>query len=223
MSFSQMLKRHLCVLFVGALCIALAHAQDSDYVDRSNLSFRFHYIAHDETTPVSAVVEKLEEDYNFAIEDEDNPHPAIFYLSSGSNPIIVKVNLPGDNREDFDKVLLPELYQRNAHEVNQETDLDMWNNLFDEVNLVDEDNRLNFQSSYFSFYVNPQFWRVKNNEKLIATLFMGLDASNIAGGRVTWTVYEPRYSKLNYLPGKPFGEMNVSDINDKITISEIEN
>lgn len=206
--------RLLLSFIIAILGSVVAIAQSADSADHSQLQFSFHYIAHDETTPVSAIIEKLQVDYYNAVEDEDYPHPTVFYLSSGARPIIVRINLPNDNRDDFDNVLLPELYQRNAHEVEPETDIEELNRIFDEIGLVTDTNRLRYSSARFNFYINPQFWKVNNNEKIIASLFMGLDIPDMEGNLIEWNIYQPTRHHITYSEGKPFGDKNVSNIND---------
>lgn len=208
------MKRILISLFAVFVICSFASAQSTSTTGNSMLRFSFNYIAHDETSPVSAIIERLQEDYNNAIEDEEFPHPVVFYLASDTRPIIVRVNVPGDNRNDFEDLLLPELYQRNAHEVDPETDIIELNKLFDEIGLVDNSNRLRYSSARFNFYVNPQFWSVRNNEKIIAPMFMGLDIPNMQGKLIDWSVFQPARNHISYPKGKPFGEKDVCGINE---------
>ena len=77
-------------------------------------SFEFYYIAHDRTTPVADLCDRLEQVYETALSYED--YAVIFYLPNYDAPMIVKVNLPGDNRDDF-KNIISELRLKPSHEI----------------------------------------------------------------------------------------------------------
>lgn len=88
-------------------------------------SMQFVYIGHDVNTPVEKLVEKLE-GYMETVEDsdaddEDAPQ-IIVYLSSGTNPLIANMRAGNTDKENFNRII-SELYERNYHEVDVETDV----------------------------------------------------------------------------------------------------
>ena len=89
------MKRLFYILFAALISFS-ASAQTQ--------SFEFYYIAHDRTTPVAELCNRLEQVYEIALSYED--YAVIFYLPNYDDPKIVKVNLPGDNRDDFKNIII---------------------------------------------------------------------------------------------------------------------
>lgn len=204
------------------MCLFIAHAQDG--IQPSNKILRFVYIAHDHTTPVQELATRLTDIYEANIADE-NKDPLIFYLASGSNPIVVKVNIKDDsnNPEDFEKVLLPELYERNSHDVSPMVDVSTILDIFEDIIIADNNGKLRYLSSSFTFFVNPMFWDAGYNESVIVPIYFGLDLPEIKEGRVNLEIYQPKNYPLHIIGGKPFGLKNVGGINDKTRIFNIDN
>lgn len=205
------LRNILTCLVLGCLSFSL-YAQDEQeeaYVwDKKEKSFRFVYIAHDVNTPVSRLSERLKNIRNDAAEGGED---VIFYLASGSNPIVVEYNVGKDNKTDFDEVLLAELNERNSHDVDPETDVDAIFELLDNVDFADENHRLKYGSVKFNFFVNPKFWTLKNNESIIVPVYFCFDVPKLTGGRVQFQIMEAREDRLP--EGNLFGEKDVEGIN----------
>ena len=199
------MKKILLYLIVGLLALPLS-AQNND--NRKEKSFRFVYIAHDVNTPVARLIERLRANRNDAMEGGED---VVFYLASGSNPVIVEYNVGEDNQSDFDEVLLAELNERNSHDVDPETDVAAIFDLLNNLNIVDENKRLNYMSAKFNFYVNPKFWTLKNNEAILVPIFFAFDIPHITGGRVQYQLMEAREDRLP--EGNLFGDKNVEGIN----------
>ena len=103
------MKRLLYILF---LMMPLA-------VSAQNKSLEFYYIAHDRSTPVNELCDRLEQVYYTALSYDD--FAVIFYLPNYNEPVIVKMNLPGDNREEF-KTIISELRLKSYHEIYADID-----------------------------------------------------------------------------------------------------
>ena len=128
-------------------------------------SFQFFYIAHDRGTPVSDLCKRLRAAYETAI--YDNEYAQIFYLPNYDNPLTVIVNLPGDNRDDFD-TMLAELRMKSYHEIYSDLDYENIINLMNKYDFIDDYGNHNYSMVDFCWYVNPDFWfkmRITDYEK----------------------------------------------------------
>ena len=119
--------KRLCIIFLTMLASLSLAAQKQ--------SFEFYYIAHDRTTPVSELCNRLEQVYETALSYED--YAVIFYLPNYDAPITVKVNLPGDNRKDF-KNIISELRLKPSHEIFADVDYQNIINLINAHDFIDD-------------------------------------------------------------------------------------
>ena len=115
-------------------------------------SFEFYYIAHDRTTPVGDLCMRLESVYETALSYDD--FAVIFYLPNYDEPMVVKMNLPGDNRDEF-KNLISELRLKSAHEIYADIDYPTIVDLINTHDFIDEDGNPTYSSVLFCWYVNP--------------------------------------------------------------------
>ena len=206
--------KRIHTILASLLCLLAVSARGE--VPASEQILRFIYVAHDHTTPVQELAERLTDIYE-GNKADDNRDPLIIYLASGSNPIVVRVNVRPDldNPDDFESVLLPELYERNSHDVNPEVDVATIIDIFGDIDLVDPAGNLRYMSSYFTFFVHPMFWNSGYNESVIVPVYFGLDLPDVKG-RVNMEIYQPKNNPIHITDGKPFGPKNVGGINDKI-------
>ena len=142
----------------------IASAQDK--------TFEFYYIAHDYSTRVESICSMLEERYEVALEYDDCA--IVFYLPNGDSPFVVKMNLPGDNRRDFDR-LLAELRMRYSHDTYVYVDLPQIVDIINANDFIDDEGNFTFRSMRMSWFVNTAFWGMNYNESLIAALYFVLD------------------------------------------------
>ena len=169
-------------------------------------SLEFYYIAHDRTTPVGDLCQRLEEVYETALSYDD--FGVIFYLpNSYADPIVVKVNLDGDNRDDF-KNIISELRLKSSHEIYADVDHEHILNLMNEHDFIDEQGNPTYSSVLFCWYVNPDFWRFQYNEKLIASLYFNLELDRFQG-YVTTEVWHAAGDGLQVDRRYPFGTKNL--------------
>lgn len=190
-----MRKFVLSILF--ALCSFASFAQSQ--------SLEFYYIAHDRTTPVNDLCDRLEEVFETADQYED--YAVIFYLPNYDDPIVVKVNLPGDNRNDF-KNLISDLRLKAAHEIYADVDYSNIVDLINEHDFIDETGRPKYSSVLFCWYVNPDFWQFLNNEELIGALYFNLELGRYKG-YVTTQVWHSQGDGLKVDKKYPFGTKNL--------------
>ena len=170
-----------------------------------NSSLEFYYIAHDRSTPVNDLCKRLEDVYKTALSYED--FAVIFYFPNYDEPIIVKVNLPGDNRDDFKKII-SELRQKSAHEIYADIDYANIVDLINKNDFIDAAGNPRFTSVLFCWYVNPDFWLFQYNEKLIASLYFNLELDRYKG-YVTTQVWHAAGDGLNVDKKYPFGSKNI--------------
>lgn len=207
------MKKTFLILIFAIACILNVSAQEAD----ASKNYTFIYIAHDVTTPIDRLSEKLREAYREAVQYEN---VAIFYMSNGSDPIIVKVLPNGDdNRDDFEKVLMTELQEMNSHDVDSEVDAEAIVDLLSENDFTSY-GHINYALVSFDFYIGSMFWTLGNNENIISRIYFVLDIDKYKYQDLAFNVYcnEEDFSNLNYEEGKPFGDKNLSSINNNITI-----
>lgn len=192
-------------------------------------TLRFVYIAHDVTTPVEPLVEKLEgyfDQLEDEADDETSVDRTILYLSSGSNPFIV--NMESGNRDDDNfNTLVSELYERNFHDVDAENDVEKIIELLSDNDFMTEDNRLAVSNLKFEFYVTPTFWTMGQNQSLIMPLFHTLEIDRFYDEKspeynrgVTFKIFLPSVDAVNNCmgpDGEPFGKANVDGINQLLS------
>ncbi len=190
-----MKKILLTFLFVMVSLAGLAQSQ----------SFEFYYIAHDRTTPVADLCRRLEQVYDMARSYEDIA--VVFYLPNYDEPKIVKVNLPGDNRDDF-KQIIRELRIKDAHECFADLDYENIIQLVNEHDFISESGEQTYTSVTFCWYVNPDFWHFKYNEHLIASLYFALELDKYPS-YVTTQVWHADNDGLEVDSENPFGSKNL--------------
>ena len=95
-------------------------------------------------------------------------------------------------------------------------------NLIEKFNVYNENGTINFKAIRFDFYVGPNYWLLRNNEKVIARLFALLQHGMLESEKekVTFNVFKPADAHLDYPEGKPFGEANLNEINEKLRIMD---
>ena len=174
-------------------------------VSAQSKSLEFYYIAHDRTTPVGDLCQRLESVYETALSYDD--FAVIFYLPNYDEPMVVKMNLPGDNRDDF-KNLISELRLKSAHEIYADIDYQTIVGLLDEHDFIDSKGYPQYTSVLFCWYVNPDFWQFQYNEKLIAALYFSLELERYQG-YVTTQIWHADGDGLNVDRRYPFGTKNL--------------
>lgn len=167
-------------------------------------TFEFYYISHDYSTNVNEICSMLEEKYQMAIEFSDCSQ--VFYLPDRENPKIVKMNLPGDNRRDFD-ALISELRGKYAHETYVYVDIEKIIEIINDADIIDEEGTPLYQSANFTWFVNPTFWDLNYNESLISSLYFILDLADYKD-YVTFDIWNASDERID-VGRKPFGTKNL--------------
>lgn len=188
--------------------------------DVSSMNLHFVYIAHESTTPVNQLCERIRTLQNDAVEIDD---ALIVYLSDGLNSPMSFANMRDytgrgrDTQQAFDSVI-GALQDANSHDVVARHDIANILNLFSEYNFLNENREVIYNSVTFDFYVGPSFWGLNNNEAVIAHLYAAFDVQSLPKSKFTLNVYVPRADELKYPEGQPFGPNNIDGINNKVKI-----
>ena len=168
-------------------------------------SLEFHYITHDRTTPAAKLCEKLEMAYESAASDQNRA--AIFYMPNYDRPLVVKVNLPEENRGDF-KIIIKELRLKPSHEVYADVDYERILDIFNVHDFIDEQGGYNFTSVQINWYVNPVFWKYRYNEELISALSFDLEFNKYPD-YVNTIIWHAEGDGLDVNYEYPFGTKNL--------------
>lgn len=165
------------------------------------------YITKDYTTEVTPLCSELLDMFSFA--ERENSEAKVFYLANSDSPQIVRINLPGDNRKDFDQ-LIGAITTKSETIVNPATDLRNLVEIFEEFPPLDEDGNRNFQDIEIIYYVTPTFWELQYNEQLIASAYFSLEMdSEWAKDYFTMSIYHSGSDGLAVDESKPFGDKNL--------------
>lgn len=192
------MKRLFLILFLFSLSLS-GRAQD---INTSEQTLEFYYIAHDRTSPVGKICDFIKERQKEATYYKDLA--MIFYLADGENPMIVKMNLPGDNRQDFQNII-NSLQQQMSHDISPIGDIKSVTDLFNEVDFVDSEGNPCFRSFQWISFVTPLFWQMQYNEDVIAALYFILDMGNLPEDYLTMDIYFDSDSSFKYNSKTPFG------------------
>lgn len=198
---------------------------------------QFVYIDHEVTTPTDVLNERMVQRL-YEVGEFPDSEAMIIYLSNGRRSPISLVNIkeylsaeqlavltasgqPRDTGDAFMKVL-ETMNNANSHDVEARMDINNILNLFEQLHVFDDTGKLNFKALRMDFYVGPKFWLQRNNEKVIARLYALLQQGlqDADKDRITFNVFKPTGTQLDYPEGKPFGETNINGINEKLTIME---
>lgn len=194
------MKRYV-LLFILLLCPMVSFAQSQ--------TLQVFYVTKDYSTEVNPLCRDLRDMYSAA--ERDPSQAVVFYLANSTSPMIVKMNLPGDNRKDFDDII-GSLMTKSETIVNPMTDLLGLVNLFDEIALLDEDGNHLFLNAEIRYYVTPTFWELDYNEQLIASAYFALEmdapwAKN--DHYFDMSIYHCASDGLEVDSENPFGEKNL--------------
>ncbi len=209
------MKRIVFSLIFVMASIFISSAQSNEGVKEKDLTIV--YIAHTTNVPLAKLVNMLEERYRGGVQFAND---VIFYLSNGSEPLIVNVNTAEDNNGDFEPMIIDELWAKRSHDVDPYTDVANLIDLINKNDFVDANGKLNYLSVTFDFFVSEEFWTMKFNESIIAKLYFALDINGIKKKNpdLFFNVYRPSEIELKYENGKPFGLKDLDNINSNIMV-----
>lgn len=176
------------------------------FAQELNKKLNFIYIAHDHSTPVDKLCDRLSDLYQTAKYEKDIA--VIFYLPNSDEPKVVKMNLPGENPDDFPDIL-GELIQKSSHEVFPEVDIEKIPSIFNETDFVDAFGNPQFASFNITYYINPTFWMLGYNESIIAKLYFTLELDKLPKSYFKMQIWHSKDDGLIVDEKQPFGTKNL--------------
>ena len=197
------MKRFLLILAFAIFMVLRVDAQEYSKADQV---FKFVYITFDEKTETQKLIDRLTELYNYAMDYPEN-YAVVFYMPNGEDPIVVKINVVGDNYKDFDKIIAM-IQRQPSNIVMADYDVEHIHSLFEENDIIDMNGRRIYKSVDWVYYVNSSFWMMRNNENVIARLFFTMDmAQMIALKYMTVNIFCSKGKQgIQFNQNKPFGD-----------------
>ena len=186
-------------------------------VEKKDQPFRFLYIVHDHTSPVSTLIKKLRDVERRARQYNQK---CIIYMANGKNYYLAQINTENDNRDKFDEIL-GELNSKLSHDINIQADIVSILNLFNEHQIVDENGELLYKSVAMEFYLTSHFCDNGYAKNFIVPLYLAFDVMNMPD-KFTFDVYVNAAGNEDYdFSGERiFGSKNYNSINEEIVIMD---
>lgn len=200
------MKRILLVLMAMSLS-SIAFAQDA-MPDRIDQELTFVYIAHDHTTPVDELCDRLSDLVDVAKYEKDQA--LILYLPNSDMPKVLYMNLPGDNRDEFSD-MLGELRYKSAHEIFPEIDVKQIPEIFNQIDFINSDGTPSFSKFTLVYYVTPVFWKLGYNEGVIANLYFTLDLAKLSKSYFKQQIWHSKDDGLKVNEELPFGSKDLCE------------
>ena len=209
------MKKIIFGLVIAMLNIFFVSAQSDEGFKEKDLTIV--YIAHTTDIPLARLTGLLEERYRGGVQFSND---VIFYLSNGTEPLIVKINTAEENKLDFEPMIIDELWAKRSHDIDPYPDVAKLIEIVNENDFVSESGELKYLSVTFDFFISEEFWTMKYNESIIAKLYFALDVNNIKQENpdLFFNVYRPSEVELIYDNGKPFGLKDLDNINSNIMV-----
>ena len=179
------------------------------FAEAQSQTLQVFYVTKDYSTEVNPLCRDLQDMFSAA--ERDPSQAVVFYLANSTSPLIVRVNLPGDNRKDFDKII-GDLMTKSETIINPSTDLLELAGLFDEISLLNPDGSHAFINAEIRYYVTPTFWELDYNEQLIASAYFALEMDAPWAKEDHYfdmSIYHCASDGLEVDPENAFGEKNL--------------
>ena len=170
-------------------------------------SLQLIYITKDHTTQTSPLSNEIMDIFHSA--EKDRSQAVIFYLANQAHPIIVKVNLPSDNRKDMPK-LMDALISKSETVIDPTSDILNFIEIFNENEIINANGNRKFTNVEIIYYITPTFWNLQYNEQLIAASYftLGMDRE-WASGYFSMSIYHNANDGLIVDDERPFGPKNL--------------
>ena len=195
------MRRFVVVLIAVVAMILPLTAQNT-----GNKVLNIIYVAHSTRTQTDKLIERLREEFE---RSRTSKNPTVFYLTNGRAPIIVQMNTAKDNRKDFGEIIY-RLQSMRAHSVNAQTDVNTLIKLFDELNVLSEENKPMYQKVEWTYYIDSSYWQAKYNESVIEKLYWVLDMHGMeAMNYLRVNIYHGSKDRMPIDKNAPFGAKNL--------------
>ena len=189
------MKKSIAAIILGIAFFLTASGQEQ--------RLQFYYIMKDHNIKVNPLVEELRDIYDFARVDKNSA--TIFYMANWDEPLVVKINLPGDNQKAMEKVF-EALMTKSETTINPSSDLEKISALFNEIPLLSNDGHKLYSRVEFIYYVTPSFWELSYNEQVIAALYFVLEMdADWAKDYVSMSILHQQGDGLSVNEQEPFG------------------
>ena len=178
--------------------------------------FRFLYLVHDPTSPVSTLIESLRKIERRA---RQYNQVCLIYLSNGRKVdevpfFLAQINTEEDNRNEFDKIL-GELNNKLSHEINIQADISHILKIFDEHKIIDDNGDLLYKSVAMEFYLTSHFCENGYVDDFIVPLYVAFDVHNLPD-KFKFYVMVNGVDRED--PEYYFGNKNYNSINENVEI-----
>ena len=209
------MKKYLCLIIM--LCSLSITTMAQNDVTKGNQPFRFIYLVHDHTSPVSTLIKTLREVERHA---RQYNQICLIYMANGNNYYLAQINTEKDNRDDFDKIL-EALNNKLSHDVNIQADIVSILDLFNEYEVVTDAGDLVYKSVVLDFFLTSHFCDNGYAEKFIVPLYLAFDVPNLPN-KFEFNVYVNTAGNDNYdFSGERiFGNKNYNSINENVLIMD---
>lgn len=210
--------------FLLGVTVALIFGALETTAQDNNLerNLRIVFIDHEPSLPTNRVIAHIRKMRAQALENDNS---IIFYMPNNQNPFLALVNVKdpdgeNDTQEAFDR--LCEALNLPSHNKEPWYDRKSMVNLFSDYNIVDDEKNLMFAAVRMEFYLTSEFWKLGYNESILAPLFFAIDGKTLLQHDFNFDVYVSEEDKPEYSEGKPFGDINLGDINNYISVYEFD-
>lgn len=201
------------ILLFSLSATAMAQAN----IEKKDQPFRFIYLVHDHTSPVSTLIKTLRDVERRARQYNQR---CLIYMANGKNYYLAQINTEKDNRDDFDKIL-GELNNKLSHDINIQADILSILDIFNEYQIVDDSGELIYKAVVLDFFLTSHFCDNGYAEKFIVPLYLAFDVQNMPN-KFEFNVYVNAAGKENYdFSGERiFGSKNYNSINENVLIMD---
>ena len=211
---SEILKMSFFISLLLLYCIS-SNAQKNS-TEEYNL--RIIYIDHEPSLPSGEIIKYIRNQRRNAREMKNS---LIIYMPNNETPFISLTNLKSkdgsyESQEAFDRIC--EALNTPFHGKEPIFDRNYIINLFDDYNIVNKEGKINFASVRMQFYLTSEFWKQGYNESIVAPIFFAINGKELLKQNFNFDVYINPNDKPVYPSNAPFGETNLGNINQHVSL-----
>ena len=209
------MKKNLCLIVMLFFLPIMTLAQN--YIEKKEQPFRFIYLVHDHTSPVSTLINTLRDVERRARQYNQK---CLIYMANGKNYYLAQINTENDNRDKFEQIL-GELNNKLSHDINIQADIVAILDLFKEHQIVDENGELIYKSVAMEFYLTSHFCDNGYAKDFIVPLYLAFDVKNMPA-KFNFEVFvnSAGNEDYDYSGERIFGNKNYNSINEKVMIMD---
>lgn len=211
------MKKTIFTIFVAFLSVTVSWAQSVD----NSRNLRILYIDHEPSLNSSKLIRYMRQ---IRREQIEFGHALIIYMPNGENPYVSLTGIKDytgnglDTPNAFDRIC--EALNQPSHDKIPWVDRSRIIKLFDEYNILNEQNLVTYGNVRMEFYLTPEYWKLGYNESIIAPIYFALNVPELMKQHFNFDVYVDPDNHPEYEKNSPFGVKNYNDINNKLVIDE---